>query len=423
MHIVQIVPYLTPGTGVSGVAWNLDRELRAQGATVETFTFDRARRGRPFAYPQSGLAGRLARMRRIAWFRTVGTRRARAFLAARPDAVSICHSEVLAGDIFVDHGSMLRAQQAAGRRLWRILANPALTLSLLQERARYRRGIHRAIVALTRSGAADVAARIGDRPVRVATIPNGVDLARFAPAPLDERRRLRAEYGLGTEHRVALFVGHDLPGKGIDAAIAALTHATGRAAARRGRRRAHDRCRTRSLAERLGVADRVLFVGPRTDVERFFALSDVFVFPSGYEAYGLVVLEALASGVPVIATAVGCVPDVIRDGVNGYVVTRGCRGSRRPPGRTRRRRPERLERACARRRRAPVVGRRRAALPRPRGRYRARAGRCRGRVVTPEPAAHRPRRVHRPVRRRRAVHRTSRAGAGRGRSRRVGRRR
>ncbi len=92
----------------------------------------------PFHYPTTGVRGRLARMRRIVWFRFVGTRRARAYLAARPDAVSICHSEALAGDVFVDHGSMLRALRAAGRPLWRILLNPIQPLTYLHERARYR---------------------------------------------------------------------------------------------------------------------------------------------------------------------------------------------------------------------------------------------------------------------------------------------
>lgn len=319
MHIIQIVPYLRPGTGVTGVAWNLDRELRALGATVEAFTFDKAREGRPFHYPTSGISGRIARMRRILWFRFAGTRRARRYLAARPGAISICHSEVLAGDIFVDHGSMIQALRAAGRPWWRILMNPIQPVSYLHERARFRGHVHRTVVTLTTRGRADLVRLYGRVRPPVVTIPNGVDTDRFTPAAGDERERLRREYGLDDEHRVALFIGHDLPGKGIQHAIAALAHAptvmllvvggvvsTVEAA--------------RSLAQGLGVSERVLFLGPRQDVERFFALSDMFVFPSGYEAYGLVVLEALACGLPVVATRVGCAPDVVVDGVNGYLV-------------------------------------------------------------------------------------------------------
>ena len=319
MRIVKIVPYIRPGIGIAGVAWNLERELRALGASVESFTFDKAREGRPFHYPDTAIRGRLARMRRIMWFRWVGTRRARRYLAARPDAISICHSEALAGDIFVDHGSVFRAMRAGGYPLWRILMNPVNSLSYLHERARFRGRSHRAVITLTTRGEADLIALYGRVGPQVVTIPNGVDTDHFRPPDEDERARLRREYLLDDEDRVALFVGHDLPGKGIRFAVTALVHApTVMLLVVGGVRSTVDAAR--SLAESLGVSERVLFVGPRQDVDRFFALSDMVVFPSGYEAFGLVVLEALASGLPVIATRVGCAPDVVVDGVNGYLV-------------------------------------------------------------------------------------------------------
>lgn len=319
MHIVQIVPYIQPGSGVPGVAWNLDRAFRTLDVTVEAFTFDTARQGTSFRYPTVGVRGRIARMRRIVWFRFVGTRRARAFLIAHPDAVSICHSEAVAGDIFVDHGSMLRAMRAAGHPWWRILANPIQPLTYLHERTRYRSRIHRAVVTLTSRGRDDLIALYGRVAPPVVTIPNGVDTERFKPPARDERARFRGEYGLDDEHRVALFVGHDLPGKGIKYAVAALVDApTVMLLVVGGVASTIDSAR--ALAEGLGVAERTLFVGPRPDVERFFALSDIFLFPSGYEAFGLVILEALASGLPVVATRVGCAEDVVVDGVNGYLV-------------------------------------------------------------------------------------------------------
>jgi glycosyltransferase involved in cell wall biosynthesis len=318
MHIVQIVPFIGPGNGIPGVAWNLEREMRALGATVESFTFNKARAGRPFHYPDTAVRGRLARMQRILWFRFAGTRRAHVYLAARPDAISICHSEVLAGDIFVHHGSVLRAMRAGGRPLWKFM-HPIHQVSYLHERARFRGRVHRTVVTLTAGGEADLVGLYGGVQPPVVTIPNGVDTDRFRPPAEEDRARLRREYALDDEDRVALFVGHDLPGKGIQHAVAALVHApTVMLLVVGGVRSTVDAAQ--SLAQRLGVSERVLFVGPRTDVERFFALSDMLVFPSGYEAYGLVVLEALASGLPVIATRVGCAPDVVVDGVNGFLV-------------------------------------------------------------------------------------------------------
>jgi UDP-glucose:(heptosyl)LPS alpha-1,3-glucosyltransferase len=76
----------------------------------------------------------------------------------------------------------------------------------------------------------------------------------------------------------------------------------------------------RRQAQAAGVDDRVHLVGRLDDPEPVFRAADLFALPSAYESFGLVVLEALAYGLPVLATPVGVVPDVVVDGVNGYVV-------------------------------------------------------------------------------------------------------
>ncbi len=77
-----------------------------------------------------------------------------------------------------------------------------------------------------------------------------------------------------------------------------------------------------SRARRLGVADRVVFAGERPDPVPCFQASDILVLPSAYEANALVVLEALACGLPVVSTHVGFAPDIIVDGDNGFLVDR-----------------------------------------------------------------------------------------------------
>src|SRR5690606_32295190 len=110
--------------------------------------------------------------------------------------------------------------------------------------------------------------------------------------------------------------------KGLDVAIAALVDApTVLLLVAGGKTDTVDE--SRRQAERLGVAERVLFMGPRAhDLPLFFDAADMFVLPSAYEANALVVLEALAAGLPVIATRVGYAPEVVVDGVNGYLVDR-----------------------------------------------------------------------------------------------------
>ena len=75
VRIVQIVPFIGPGTGVAGVAFNLERELLALGARVERFTFNDALRGRSRPWPKTRLLARLRGGWRMVWFSTVGTRR------------------------------------------------------------------------------------------------------------------------------------------------------------------------------------------------------------------------------------------------------------------------------------------------------------------------------------------------------------
>ncbi|WP_404430592.1 glycosyltransferase [Microbacterium lacus] len=322
MHIVQIVPHIGSGSGVAGVAFNLQRELTAMGHTVEAFTYATARQGkREKPFPQTKLYRGFRLFRRMVWFTTFGTVRARRFLAARPDAMSICHNNAMVGDIYVNHGVVSAAMRARGNGVWRMMRNPTHIFTFFRDLIRYRSGIHRAIVALSPSEADTLRHVYGRVRPPVEVIPNGVDLEKFRPPTYEERTHARAQFHLDDEARVALFVGHEFERKGLTLAIDALAHApTVLLLAVGGNASSIDDARAR--AERLSVAERVLFVGPRFDLPLFFAASDIFVLPSAYEANALVILEALASGLPVVATAVGYAPEIIENGLNGFIVER-----------------------------------------------------------------------------------------------------
>jgi N-acetyl-alpha-D-glucosaminyl L-malate synthase BshA len=84
-----------------------------------------------------------------------------------------------------------------------------------------------------------------------------------------------------------------------------------------------DRVRAQETAETLGVSERVLFLGKQSSVTELLACTDLFLLPSETEAFGLVALEAMACGVPVVATRVGGLPEVVDDGESGYLAPVG----------------------------------------------------------------------------------------------------
>ncbi|RUO62610.1 glycosyltransferase family 4 protein [Pseudidiomarina insulisalsae] len=130
----------------------------------------------------------------------------------------------------------------------------------------------------------------------------GVDLERFSPVDPAEKRRQRVAQGLSrnAEHHVFLCVGRCVGVKGFHLAIAAL--AEGPADAELWiLGDGVDMPILKSLASRLQVSERVKFIGATSETERYYRLADTYILSSLYEPLGQTVLEALASGLPIIA--------------------------------------------------------------------------------------------------------------------------
>jgi phosphatidylinositol alpha-1,6-mannosyltransferase len=175
---------------------------------------------------------------------------------------------------------------------------------------------------------ASLARELGLPGDRVAVVPPEVDTVAFRP-PRDsgERDAARARYGWGPGERITLFAGRLVERKGLSDLLAALSGVPGvdrLVVAGPGDRSAYER-----EAQAAGVADRVTFLGYVTPAELpdLYRAVDLFAGPSrdakardDVEGFGIVYLEASASGLPVLATRAGGIPEAVEDGVGGLLV-------------------------------------------------------------------------------------------------------
>jgi glycosyltransferase involved in cell wall biosynthesis len=186
-------------------------------------------------------------------------------------------------------------------------------LGLAAERWAYGRGRITVLAAVSRGVAREL--RQHYPSARVVVTPNGVDVGRFRP-DAHVREKVRAAEGVVADQAVAVFVGSDWDHKGLSIALESVSRARSRGSdvilwvLGRG-----DEARFAAEARRVGIAAHVHFFGFRRDTQRFYQAADVFVFPSAYETFSLVSFEAAACGLPVVATRLNGVEELI--GANG----------------------------------------------------------------------------------------------------------
>ena len=172
---------------------------------------------------------------------------------------------------------------------------------------------------------ADEARGAGVAPERIHSIPHGVDLRRFRPAEPDAKRELRRAFGWPDDRRVVLFVGRLSREKGVMDLVEAWARLDDASALlvlvgpdmTEHRDDVGDDAR-RFVASR-GLGDRVRFHGPVDDPAPLMRAADIFVQPSHFEAFGISALEAIAAGLPTVATAVGGLLDFLVDGENALL--------------------------------------------------------------------------------------------------------
>ena len=179
------------------------------------------------------------------------------------------------------------------------------------------------VIAATEKEKADLITYYAAPEGKISVVPCGVNLDIFRPF---DKKEARSQLGLNGD-KTAVFVGRIEPLKGIDRLMMAMTYLKNGCRPRLlviggGENSRQEVERLKKLAEELRIADKIDFLGliKQPDLPLFYSAADVCVVPSYYESFGLVALESLACGTPVVTTRVGGAENIIRHGETGYLV-------------------------------------------------------------------------------------------------------
>lgn len=200
-----------------------------------------------------------------------------------------------------------------------------------RERAFYEGGVgdgdpEPEIVAISRYMEREILSSYDVSGDRIHLVHNGVDLEEFHPARREERREeARRRLGVPPDAICLLNMAHNYRRKGVwelmewvrrlrEQGMNAHLLVAGRGTGGRQRRKA------RALASRYGITDAVHMPGAVHPATEAYAAADVFIFPTWHDAFGFVVLEAMASGLPVVTTPYAGAAEVVEEGVSGFVV-------------------------------------------------------------------------------------------------------
>lgn len=198
--------------------------------------------------------------------------------------------------------------------------NPIHPVLVAMEKNYYGRRRYKTLIALTENVKADLVRLYKVPPEDVHVLPSGYWPAEFSFPRMEEHRAaMRAKFGYAENDKVVIFVANELERKGFGPLLRAIAELNDPSVHLLAVGRLNPKRYVAEIAG-LGMTERVQFTGPMDDVTLAFAAADVFALPTQYEAWGLVILEALACGLPVLTSRLAGAAITVREGETGELL-------------------------------------------------------------------------------------------------------
>jgi UDP-glucose:(heptosyl)LPS alpha-1,3-glucosyltransferase len=252
------------------------------------------------------------------------------------------HFDVIVGfgntiymNVYQSHGgvhwlSVKRRIYSEKNKIKRTIKRLIILLSLKQwarawiESAPFRLYPRPRIVAISQMIKNDISSYFRVKGEEIKVVYNGVDTSIYnQELHLDHKGSLRSQLGIREDEVVFLFVSYDLKKKGIETLIEASSQLK-QIGSTNFKVIVVGGLPYKAISRQikaLDIEDKILFTGPVRSTEKYYANSDVFVLPTYYDACSLVVIEAMASGLPSITTTSNGTAGIINDGKNGYIIS------------------------------------------------------------------------------------------------------
>jgi len=323
MKIALSFPGCNRRGGVERIIYECARYLAGRGDEVTVFANDFEKNDARVAYKHVPVRSSFSFMRPVSYFRECS----RLLDRAQYDALGTFGCVCPEGGVYwaqsvhaawMAEAKKFRAPLSLGRLKQRL--NPIHPVLLKLEERHLRARAYRKVIALTEQVRSDLQQYYGVPPEDVVVLPNGFAPAEFNVANRSAcRAEIRPALGYDDRDRVVVFVANELERKGFAPLLRAIAQLRQPDLRLLAVGRLNPDTYKAEIAQ-LGLEDRVRFTGPTSDVAKYYCAADVFALPTQYEAWGMVIVEAMASGLPVLTSRLAGAAVAVREPATGRLL-------------------------------------------------------------------------------------------------------